>query len=223
MNRFGDLLPVAPMLAFTDGDRWRPGIGDPTVMGWLTVFAYFFTAFLCWRAATKGLVSRKVRWFWTGLAAVLIFLGFNKQLDLQTALTFLGKNFAKSTGWYENRRVAQGIFVTLIGLGGTAFTVWLCWYFRSEWKRLRLALGGVGFLLCFIVIRAASFHHVDQILNFAPGGVRMNWVLELGAIAMIAWPAWRAVQKSSDTSFILVSGGGVRGPVKGTAGSNWKQ
>ena len=33
-----------------DEIRWSPGIGDPTVMGWLTVVAYLAAAWLCLRA-----------------------------------------------------------------------------------------------------------------------------------------------------------------------------
>ena len=29
------------------GDRWRPGIGDPTVLGWATVVAYALSFVLC--------------------------------------------------------------------------------------------------------------------------------------------------------------------------------
>src|SRR5687768_17295721 len=125
-------MDITPLFAFTDGDRWRLGIGDPTVMGWLTVVGYFVAAFLCWRAATKGSAARKVRWFWTALAVLLLFLGFNKQLDLQTAFTFLARDFAKATGWYENRRIVQGIFVVMIALGGMATSVALFWFYRRE-------------------------------------------------------------------------------------------
>src|SRR5687768_1033920 len=195
------------MFAFTDGDRWRPGIGDPTLMGWLTVVAYLAAAFLCWRAATKGLHGRKVKLFWAGLAALLLFLGINKQLDLQTAFTFIAKDFAKATGWYENRRAVQGIFVVLIALGGLFATSALFWFYRREFKRLWPALAGLAFLGSFVVIRAASFHHVDQILKSGPGGFHMNWLFELAGIAAIAWPAWRALKQSSDTGFVWVSRG----------------
>lgn len=186
------LSNVAPLFAYTDGDRWRPGIGDPTVMGWVTVFGYFATAFLCWRAGRTGLQPPKVMWFWTGLAALLVFLGINKQLDLQTAFTFMAKDFAKATGWYENRRIVQGIFVVIIALGGFVASAGLFWMYRHHLSRLWPALAGLAFLGCFVVIRAASFHHIDQFLKSGLGGIRMNWILELGGIAAIAWPAWRA-------------------------------
>jgi len=205
IDAFVSALP--PMFAFTDGDRWRPGIGDPTFIGWFTVIAYCGAAYLCWRAAGKGLYTGKIRWFWNGLALLLILLGINKQLDLQTELTFIGRDFAKATGWYENRQIVQTIFIVLIALGGMAVTAALFWIYRFELRRLGAALAGVGFLMSFIVIRAASFHHVDRFLHFAPGGLRMNWLLELGGIAAIAWPAWRAWKQSSDRGFASVKGG----------------
>jgi hypothetical protein len=151
--------------------------------------------------------TSKVRWFWTAIAALLIFLGINKQLDLQTAFTFMAKDFAKATGWYENRRIVQGIFVALIALGGMLTTGALFWFYRRELKILWPALAGLAFLGSFVVIRAASFHHVDQVLNAGPGGFRMNWLFELGGIAAIAWPAWRAIKRSSNTNFVWMRDG----------------
>src|SRR5687767_6308036 len=151
-------MDLTPLFAFTDGDRWRLGIGDPTVMGWFTVLAYFAAGFLCWRAAKKGLHTSKVRWFWTAIAVLLIFLGINKQLDLQTAFTFMAKDFAKATGWYENRRVVQGIFVVLIAFGGMLATAALFWFYRNELKRLWPALAGLAFLGSFVVIQIGRAH-----------------------------------------------------------------
>lgn len=212
MSVAGGFSAFNPIFAFTDGDRWRPGIGDPTFIGWVTVVAYFVAAYFCWRASRASLHARKIRWFWTGLTALLIFLGFNKQLDLQTELTFLGRDFAEATGWYENRRIVQVLFILAIAFGGAFVTAALCWFYRTEFRRLGAALAGFGFLITFVVIRAASFHHVDQFLRFAPGGVRMNWILELGGITAIAIPAWRASRRSAETGFVWVSGGGARGP-----------
>jgi len=211
MQRIGDWMSAAtPLFAFTDGDRWRPGIGDPTFIGWFTVFAYFGAAVLCWRAGAAGLHGPKVRWFWNGLAILLVLLGINKQLDFQTELTFLGRDFAKSTGLYEDRRIVQAIFIMLIAFGGMVVTAGLFWIYRKELKRLGMALAGVGFLMTFIVIRAASFHHVDRFLLSTIGGMRMNWFFELGGIAAIAWPAWQTIKHRSDTGFVWITGGGAR-------------
>ena len=39
------------------------------------------------------------------------------------------------------------------------------------------------------MIRATSFHHVDQLLHVNLLGFKMNWILELGGIFSIAFGA----------------------------------
>jgi hypothetical protein len=181
------------IFAFTDGDVWRPGIGDPTVMGWITVVAYFAAALLCFRQAVAKptSVSREKKVFWSTLTILLIFLGFNKQLDLQTLLTLTGRRIALAQGWYGKRRVIQLIFVLVIAIGGLLSVVVLGTFVRRH-PELRLALVGLVTLLVFVVVRAASFHHVDQVINLHVGGVKMNAVLELGAIALVSLGALKA-------------------------------
>ena len=181
------------IFAFTDGDVWRPGIGDPTVMGWVTVVAYFGAVLLCWReaVAAKHHPARAKKFFWSTLAVLLVFLGINKQLDLQTWLTLTGRRLAISQGWYEYRRFVQLIFVAVIAVGGL-FSVWIMSRLVRKYPELRLALVGFVALLVFVIVRAASFHHVDQLINFHFAGVKMNWVLELGAIALVSVGAWTA-------------------------------
>jgi hypothetical protein len=182
------------LLAFTDGDVWRPGIGDPTVMGWITVLGYLVCAVLCFRQfrrvggrpANRGLLV-----FWAVLTGALVLLGINKQLDLQTWLTLSGRRLAVEQGWYDHRRLVQMIFVAAIALAGFA-SFWLMWRIaRAHGRELWLPLAGFVLLVCFVVVRAASFHHVDQLINFQIAGVRMNWVFELSAIGIIMLGAWQ--------------------------------
>src|SRR3954454_1780330 len=97
--------------------------GDLTFIGWTITFAYFICAGLCFWAGRKEkeqALGRARRWhapvFWFALCGVLVALGFNKQLDLQSDLTEIGRNMARSEGWYEQRRTFQKIFVVLFGL-----------------------------------------------------------------------------------------------------------
>jgi hypothetical protein len=190
--RFG-----AELLAFTDGDVWRPGIGDPTVMGWVTVAAYFTVAVMCLRQASAFRFRRGDRGrliFWTALAGLLVLLGVNKQLDLQTALTLTGRRIAIAQGWYEHRRAVQLVFVGIVAISGAVGFTLMWKLVRAHGREVRVALAGFLLLLCFVVVRAASFHHFDNVINFRMGGVRMNWVLELGSIAVIAAGASKARQ-----------------------------
>lgn len=178
-----------PVLAYTTADGWRPGIGDPSLMGWVTVAAYFFAAWFCAKAAWSEASSRSWRHairFWLILSGVLVLLGINKQLDLQTWFTLLGKRVAQSQGWYEHRRIVQAVFIIAIGWGAMLGLRWAWRLVGDRAAELWLPLTGLGVLLCFVVIRAASFHHVDQLLHVRLAGMKLNWVFELAGIAMVA-------------------------------------
>jgi hypothetical protein len=82
----------------------------------------------------------------------------------------------------------------VIGFAGM-FGVWFVWHRHAFWSRHKLLSSGLFFLMTFIVVRAISFHHFDVFLKHETMGVRMNWVLELGGISMIALAALREPAK----------------------------
>ena len=185
------------MATGVDG-RWEPGIGDPTLGGWITVAAYFGAAFLAFRAlrvhsslARSGVSAdeRSLANFWLLTSVLLLSLGINKQLDLQSWFTQIGRDVSVAQGWYGQRRSVQAVFVAALGMMGLVGTAALAISLRRVLARLAGALTGLSFLVTFIAIRAASFHHIDQWLK--SGIVRLNWVLELGGIALVALSAWR--------------------------------
>ncbi|HUU70882.1 MAG TPA: hypothetical protein VM186_15245 [Planctomycetota bacterium] len=176
--------------------HWQPGIGDPTVIGWLTTVCYFAAAYLCARAAravaAQPADSRQgSALFWAILAVLLAGLGFNKQLDLQSLLTNIGREVARSQGWYEQRRGVQELFIAFTMLAGTGLLAFFCVLIRKSLARQGLALLGMVFLACFIVIRASSFHHVDYTLHLRFAGMKLYWILELGGIALVMVSAAR--------------------------------
>ena len=201
---------IPPLLGFTAEEHWAPGIGDPTVIGWVTVVAYFAAAWLSWRAARHSprLDGRSgPRVFWTLFTVALVLLGINKQLDLQTWFTLFFKQVALHEGWYERRRPVQAAFIGAVALSGIASLAGMKVLARQWTRPIRMALIGGVFLGCFILIRASSFHHVDQMLGMDFGGIKVNWILELGGIAFVAAAAWRAGLGSIPTP-----GGAVNGP-----------
>ena len=80
---------------------WSPGIGDPTPMGWITVVGYLAAAWLCFRVGGRLEVRTAYpeRHLWRILTWGLLVLGVSKQLDLQSALTELGRTLAHAQGW----------------------------------------------------------------------------------------------------------------------------
>lgn len=183
-------------LAVMTPEGWQPGIGDPTMMGWLTVGCYFIAALICIFHLLRliSLPSNHVRGLilWTSFALMLIALGINKQLDLQTLLTEFGRKLAHAQGWYEQRQTVQAIFVILLMLIGAAGLLSIAFTFNQTSRRLRLAFFGTTFLVTFVIARAASFHHFDMLIGMDLAGARINWLLELTGIACIALAAgWK--------------------------------
>ncbi len=166
--------------------KWRPEIGDPTVMGWFTVLAYAVAALLAWRVGS----ARRER-IWLGVAVLMAFLCANKQFDLQSLLTDIGREIARHGGWYEDRRKVQKGFVLAVLAGAVAFGGWFGWRFRDFLVERKLLAAGCFLLLTFIVVRAISFHQVDVFLKSGIAGVRMNWLLELGGISLVILAATR--------------------------------
>ncbi|ACK68034.1 conserved hypothetical protein [Rippkaea orientalis PCC 8801] len=167
------------------------GIGDPSLIGWLTVLAYLLTAILCLLCSTKDRANRII---WRIFALILLGLGINKQLDLQSWFTLFGKQVAITQGWYHERRIIQKQFI--VGLIALSFSslMFLFPLITSQWKRLTLAWVGIIFLITFIIIRAASFHKVDHLLGFSMMGLRLNWLLELSGISSVAVSACKSLK-----------------------------
>lgn len=178
--------------------QWSPEIGDPGITGWVTVAAYGIAA---GASCVAGLRAPQpvLRRFWWLLAVLLLGLMINKQLDLQSALTATGRCLAKAQGWYDQRKQVQMLFI--LGLtAASVLAVALCfWRMRRHLPSIWVALVGLFGLLCFVAIRAAGFHHVDQAIGIAINNVAVNMALELGGSAAIAsnavWCAARSPRR----------------------------
>jgi hypothetical protein len=203
---------------------WRPGIGDPTFVAWVIVVGYLVASFLCLQvyrglrsaagaAATPGTpwlvltavvsggerisrmpLSTRLRALWSGLALVLLLLGINKQLDLQTALSEGARFLWRMQGWYAVRQKAQVVFIVGVVLAGAWLLRTVVLLARGNIEQLWLVLMGTVFLICFVAIRAASFHHIDDLLGSNLVGFKLNWLLELGGITLVVGGAGQTLR-----------------------------
>jgi len=165
-------------------------------MGWLTVVAYGLAAAACGLAARRAGPVRGPagarRNAWILMTALMAFLCLNKQLDLQSLATDLGRVLARTQGWYDERRAFQkGLVISTLAVASIAAGLVIIRFWRF-WRNHRLLLAGIAFLGTFVVVRAISFHHVDVLLRTRVAGVKMNWFLELTGIALIGLAALRA-------------------------------
>lgn len=170
--------------------QWSPGLGDNSAMGWVTVLVYLIAAVLSARAA-KALRGpeapvRRERSFWVISAAVMLFLAVNKQLDLQTLFTTIGRCNARLMGWYDMRQTVQRDFILAVAVAGGLVVALLALLLRGILGRVWPALLGIGFVCGFVLIRASSFHSVDGLIGSWAMGIKVNWLLELPGPTLVA-------------------------------------
>jgi hypothetical protein len=190
--------------SFQSGDQrrkmyqfnWSPGIGDPAVGGWATVVLYLLAVISTWRTANNVRVRERFaageNYTWRAISIMFVGLGINKQLDLQTALTEFGRVLADYQGWYDKRQVVQVWFIVGAALACILMACILLVIARKSPAPTWLALVGTTTVLAFVLIRAASFHHIDRFIGGTILGLRWNWVLEMGGISTVVIASeWR--------------------------------
>ncbi|WP_317932492.1 hypothetical protein [Halioxenophilus sp. WMMB6] len=186
---------------------WHPGIGDPTVAGWVTVGLYFFAALgalAVLRVATGEFPStpRRQRGLWWVLLVCLILLGINKQLDLQTLFTELGRALSREQGWYGQRRVVQRLFIDGVVVTSIIVTLALFYYYRGLLGRNILALSGFVFVVGYVLIRATSYHNTDHFIHTKLGGLEMNWILECFGLLLIIINEWLLLRRAKAAQMV---------------------
>jgi len=168
------------------GEAWTPGIGDPTFMGWFTVFAYLVASLLAFRRMSREHAVEMYNWrVWRHLGLILLFLAINKQLDLQSWFAHLGRQHALNHGWYDDRRLYQNAFIVTIVVLVPLFFVFYIQTLRDRWRDFLVSMIGMAFLLVFVLMRASAFHNTDILIGMTYFGIKLNWILELGGIAVI--------------------------------------
>jgi xanthine/uracil permease len=131
--------------------------------------------------------------FWFATGALLLVMAVGRASNVSDLLTELGRERARSGGWYEVRRSLQAWVI------GTVAAVWAVtvaiavWRVPDRRRRYLPTVIVVFTLVCFIGIRLISLHQVDALLhNRDVGGVTIGAVIEVGLlILVVAVTAWR--------------------------------
>ena len=175
-------------------------MGDPTLGGWLAVWSYGVAGMLCavtwWRMRQGWLAAESQEaGGYLVLAVSLLLLGVNKQLDLQSAFTEIGRLMAHQQGWYDQRHRIQLAFMTFLGVLALTVLAIVIMQARRWPVPTRLAWAAWLALGVFVLLRASSFHHMDRFIGMRMGGVAWNHWLELGSLwVLVAAVGWRLRQ-----------------------------
>jgi hypothetical protein len=79
----------------------------------------------------------------------------------------------------------QVCFIIGVAAVCLAATLILFFWIRRSPIQTWLALVGSTFVLGYVLIRAASFHHIDRFIGGRILGFKWNWILEMGGIAIV--------------------------------------
>jgi hypothetical protein len=166
--------------------HWQPRIGDPSFVGWFTVFSYYLCAGLAlvYLLQSRQEMNGAVRRFRIVIPVVVLILGISKHINLPGAVTEIGRLLAFQLGGYEARRSVQVllVFVVVIGLL-LLIRRWLSQKaLRVVWERGAPEIICLFYLGGLVVLRAISLHHIGALLSAEVFGVRLNWIVELAGI-----------------------------------------
>jgi hypothetical protein len=176
---------------FTIGS-WSPGIGDPSWMGWFTVYSYYLTAGVYLLKLIRER-RHKPEWIFLGIICFgMILLGVIKQFNLLSAVTEIGRIIAQSGTWMEQRRFVQiwamaGVICVFI-----ITVIIICALPMEVVAHNRMTILGFAYLVLFIILRGISLHQFGNILGYEILGARINWLAELLGIYWVCFSSlWK--------------------------------
>lgn len=182
---------------------WSFESHDP-FWAWFIVGMYLLAAFLCLRAffcsqrsLFPDIIKKKSRIFWAFLFIIMLFLACNKQLDIQTYITAVGREVAHAQGWYEQRRTIQKEVVITLILISLLFLFYMFYMVYNLPTANKIAMIGALFTFAFIGMRALSFHHVDHYVGRVILGVKMHVLIEICGGVIVSLGALLSVKTLS--------------------------
>jgi len=138
------------------------------------------------------------RLVWSIVAATMLLLGINKQLDLQLLAWLVGRSWIRSAGWQEYRHAIQiGSMLVMTCFAGTGLA-YFTWLSRGTYRYRKLAIAGVILTSLFVFIRAISFHGLDTMLGWNIAGLTLSTVIENVGILLVIIGAIQSIRATQN-------------------------
>lgn len=188
------------MIVAQSSNQWQLEFGDATVIGWIITLSYLAAFWLCLRAAARAVALRGreiagVRYgegivrLWLFASVAMLFLGVNKELDLQRLVLEIARKYAQEGGWYRERAPIQRAAVVIVLAAAAVLAVWILWALRRHFREIWPVAWGLLVVGAYVALRTSSHHDVDVLMRAGPIPLRDS--MELMGIVPLAWSAWR--------------------------------
>lgn len=180
--------------------RWLHNIGDPGLAAWGIVALYALAAGLALRAGLRA-GPRDERAFWQIAAALLAVYAVNKELDLQTLLTGLGRCLSRAEGWHDRRWIIQLAVTALLGAVFVGAVTLAALRMKDLMSRTGIAAAGLVLVCGYAVARAVIINHVDGLAGLNFEALRLSWLFEVpGALLVIAGATLDTIRRAGRTA-----------------------
>ena len=130
--------------------------------------------------------------FWFATGGLLLTMALGRASNVSDLLTDLGRERARSDGWYEVRRSLQAWVVGAVAAVWAVTVAFAIWRVPERRRRYLPTALVVFTLVCFVGIRLISLHQIDTLLDRDVRGVSIGAVTEVGLLLLVvAVTAWR--------------------------------
>jgi hypothetical protein len=136
----------------------------------------------------RGGAADPKRWptFWFATGGLLLIMAAGRASDVSDLLTDIGREQARSGGWYEVRRSLQAWVIGAVAAVWAVTVALAVWRVRERRRRYFPPAIVIFTLVCFIGIRLISLHQVDALLhNRDVRGVTMGSAIEVGLLLLV--------------------------------------
>lgn len=133
-------------------------MGDNSFLAWLICFTYLYLATVLFKFDKSKLSRREANFllFNTGL---LLLLGINKQLDLQTIIIDQFKYYAHQFGVYGYKNLLKKTFVIIVLTTALLATILVVKHAKALGKKYIPLILGWCLIFLFIALRVFYFEH----------------------------------------------------------------
>jgi hypothetical protein len=121
------------------------------------------------------------------ITIIFILMVINRIFDLDIRWAEVSRELAKTHGWYDQRYVIQIFSIALIAVVGTVLFISSKLETPYELSHHKYIFHSTILLMAFIIIRAISYHPIDQILNLQMGRYQIGSILEFGFVYLIGF------------------------------------
>ena len=183
-----------------------------TVLTWLdiTACAVVLYGIAGTTAVVIGVVERRRNvaesglWpmFWFATGGLLLFMAAGRASNVSDLLTDIGREWARSGGWYEMRRSLQAWVIGAVAAIWAATVAVAVWRVPERRRRYLPTAIIVFTLVCFAGIRLISLHQVDALFNNHDiREVTMGTIVEATLLLLFTTvSAWRSPLANSGRS-----------------------